>query len=173
MDALGKEFFAGAAFACDEDGRCIGLGDFGCQMFQQFHLGRPADDLIECEGTLCPGLRLWRFEDVGLVDGGLEILRGGWLCEVVSGATVQGLDRGFCRPVCSEDDHGEVLSGASSLRQNHLARNPSLAFVTYDEYEVGLVFQDAQAFFGRCSRKNGGGVAVEGFFEQRSGVGIG
>ena len=48
MDALGKEFFAGAAFAGDEDGRRIGLGDFGCQMFQQFHLRRSTDDLIEC-----------------------------------------------------------------------------------------------------------------------------
>ena len=45
---LGKEFFAGAAFAGDKDGRRIGLGNFGCQMFQQFHLRRPADDLIEC-----------------------------------------------------------------------------------------------------------------------------
>ena len=45
---MGKEFFACAAFAGDKDGRCIGLGDFCCQMFQQFHLRRPADDLIEC-----------------------------------------------------------------------------------------------------------------------------
>src|SRR4029078_10433902 len=33
MDSMGKEFFAGSTFASDED-RCIGLGNFGCQMFQ-------------------------------------------------------------------------------------------------------------------------------------------
>ena len=116
---------------------------------------------------------LWRFEDVGFVDGSLEILRRDWLCEIVGGATVQRFDRGFCRSVCSEDDHGEVVSSASGLRQDHLARNPSVALVTEDECEVCLVFQDAQTLFGCCSSKNGGAAVVEGLFEQRSGEGIG
>ena len=65
------------------------------------------------------------------------------------------------------------MSDASGLRQDHLARNPSLALVTQDECEVGLVFQDAQTLFGRRSGKDGGAAVVEGLFEQRSGVGIG
>ena len=104
MDALGHEFFAGAAFAGDKDGRRIGLGDFGCQMFQEFHLRRSADELVECGWTISLSVGLWRFEDTGLVDGGLEILYRDWLRKIVGGATVQRFDRGFCRPVCSEDD---------------------------------------------------------------------
>jgi hypothetical protein len=88
MDPMGEEFFAGAAFAGDEDGRRIGMSDFCCKMFQQFHLRRSADDLIECGGTFCPGLGLRRFEDMGLADGSLEILRSDRLCEIVGGATM-------------------------------------------------------------------------------------
>ena len=59
------------------------------------------------------------------------------------------------------------------FREDHLARNSSLALVTQDEYDVSLVFQDAQTLFGRASRKDGGAVVVEGLFEQWSGVGVG
>ena len=86
---------------------------------------------------------------------------------------MQCLDRSFCRSIRSEDDHREALSDASGLRQDHLARNPSLTLVTDDECEVCLVFQDAQTLFGCCSSKDGGLSIGEGLFKQRFGVGIG
>ena len=116
---------------------------------------------------------LWRLEDVGLVDGSLEILHRDWLRKIVGGATVQRFNRGFCRSVCSEDDDGEIVSSASGLRQDCLTCNPSVALVTNDECEVCMVFQDTQAFFGCCSGKNGSATVVEGLFEQRSGERIG
>ena len=80
---------------------------------------------------------------------------------------MQRLDRSFCRSVCSKDDHGEVLSDASSLSQDHLARNPSLTLVTKDECEVCLVFQDLQTLFGCCSSKDGGLSIGEGLFKHQ------
>src|SRR6185503_8333226 len=78
-----------------------------------------------------------------------------------------------CLSVCPKDDHREVLIDASGLRQDHLADNPSVALVTQDKCEMGLVLQNAQTLFGRVSQKDCGTAVVEDLFEQRSGVGIG
>ena len=109
-----------------------------------------------------PYLGLWRFEDLGLVDGSQEIFRHDRLCKVVGGATVQRRHRSFCRSVCSEDDHREVASGASGLREDHLARNLFPALVTYDESQVYVVFQNAQALFGRGGNEDRGAVGGRG-----------
>ena len=151
MDSLGKEFLAGAAFAGDEDGRRIGLSDFGCQMFQQFHLRRSADDVIECRESLFPRVMFWRLEGMSVVDGSLEILHRDRLRKIVGGAMVQRFNRGFCRSVCSEDDDGEIVSSASGLRQDHLTCNPSVALVTNDECEVCYGLSGYADFLRLCA----------------------